>query len=175
MTDFEITGNLLSELQSTADAVGLDLAHLIENVLRRGAGLPVLDRATEVRQQNLINQGNNGFHLVTLVTDGYGNIVAENSEGVEGARIECTDSADPDDTLSLMEVTRRYCANLALGRYNTLKMLNESQTWLACEICHLSRPDVVERPDYFARDVNNEADAVYVACDPCDQKRSEDI
>lgn len=33
-----------------------------------------------------INQGNNGFHLYTVVTDGYGNLIAEDMGGTEFAR-----------------------------------------------------------------------------------------
>lgn len=34
-----------------------------------------------------VNEGANGFHLYTVVTDGYGNYIAEDSNGKELARV----------------------------------------------------------------------------------------
>jgi hypothetical protein len=43
-----------------------------------------------------INQGAGGFHLYTVVTDGYGNYIAEDAEGNELARVNSTGETTPD-------------------------------------------------------------------------------
>lgn len=41
-----------------------------------------------------INEGNNGFHLFTVVTDGYGNLIAEDTKGRELARVSIERNVD---------------------------------------------------------------------------------
>ena len=41
-----------------------------------------------------VNEGANGFHLFTVVTDGYGNYIAEGQDGKEIARVESTGEDD---------------------------------------------------------------------------------
>lgn len=53
-----------------------------------------------------INQGNNGFHLFTVVTDGYGNLIAENEHGSELARASVL-GHDDDDPAPFVELTRK--------------------------------------------------------------------
>ncbi len=40
---------------------------------------------------------------------------------------------------------------------------------MICERCGKEKPDVCERPDGYRQDVDNEEDAVWVACDECDE------
>lgn len=44
-----------------------------------------------------------------------------------------------------------------------------------CQYCHKVSLDVCERPDSYANDVDNDPDAMHVACDACDQNRRDDI
>jgi len=174
MTGFNIGGDLLKALELTARVNGIDTALLIENVLRRGMAFPTVERPTEVTERTLINEGNGGFHLVTLVSDGYGNIVAENAEGEEGARV-VWDQTTPDATFAMMEVTRRFCANLAHGHHIVEELMVESRSWLNCEICGQAKPDVAKRADSYARDIDNKPYAMHTVCNLCDARRSEDI
>lgn len=44
-----------------------------------------------------------------------------------------------------------------------------------CQNCGKIKPDVHERPDSYARDVNNNAEAVHTVCDDCDEQNRQDI
>lgn len=64
------------------------------------------------------NEGNGGFHVVTVVADGYGYLVAENSVGEERARVKIqmdddeAHVADPaDDLKRLMDAFNASDAN----------------------------------------------------------------
>lgn len=46
---------------------------------------------------------------------------------------------------------------------------------MICPQCGKDKPDVCERPDGYANDVYNEPDAMWIACDDCDQQNNEDI
>jgi len=44
-----------------------------------------------------------------------------------------------------------------------------------CPSCHLEKNDVMERPDHYAQEVNNEKDATMVCCADCEQQNVDDI
>lgn len=46
---------------------------------------------------------------------------------------------------------------------------------LQCQHCGKITPDVVNRPDLYARDVNDIDGAMHVSCDDCHQERLDDI
>lgn len=84
----DIHGDLARQLADTAKVNGIEVAHLIENTLRRAAGLVPFDTNVEVQPRLTVNDGNHGFHVLTVVTDGGGNFVAEDTEGRALARLE---------------------------------------------------------------------------------------
>ncbi len=52
------------------------------------------DQPKYTPRPKVYNEGINGFHLWTVVTDGYGNFIAEDMHGVEIARVKATDPGD---------------------------------------------------------------------------------
>ncbi len=51
----------------------------------------------------------------------------------------------------------------------------KEQDYIECSSCGLKKPDVSERPNAFARDVNNDPDATHIVCDDCDYQNRMDI
>jgi len=43
-----------------------------------------------------LNEGGNGFHLFTVVTDGYGNLIAEDGQGHKLATVDASEADDSD-------------------------------------------------------------------------------
>ncbi len=54
----------------------------------------------------VINEGGSGFHLWTVVTDGYNNIIAEDEHGHRLAEVSC-EGHDEDDPAPFAELARR--------------------------------------------------------------------
>lgn len=52
----------------------------------------------------IVNEGANGFHLYTVVTDGYGNYVAEDGQGKEVARVASTGDANASFVQDMTEL-----------------------------------------------------------------------
>lgn len=54
-----------------------------------------------------INEGSNGFHLYTVVTDGYGNLISEDHRGFKIAQVHTTpdQSEDPAPFAELARLT----------------------------------------------------------------------
>jgi hypothetical protein len=54
-----------------------------------------------------INEGSNGFHLFTVVTDGYGNLISEDHRGLKIAEVHTTpeQSEDPAPFAELARLT----------------------------------------------------------------------
>ena len=50
----------------------------------------------------------------------------------------------------------------------------ESKVWLVCQYCRMAKSDVRERQDPYKADVCNDSKATHVACDKCDQERTDD-
>jgi hypothetical protein len=46
---------------------------------------------------------------------------------------------------------------------------------MVCQRCGQEKPDVCERPDGYKQDVNNDPDAMWVACDDCDRENNDSI
>jgi hypothetical protein len=47
--------------------------------------------------------------------------------------------------------------------------------WETCQRCRKAKPDVHERPNGYRRDVNNDYDAAWTACDECNEANNNDI
>lgn len=91
------------------DVMGLlESSHTVEHAMvaawmnRVFEGSPV---ALEVKPERCINEGNSGFHLLTLVTDGYGYMVAEDQYGGSLGEFNLDLLAmDPDDDKAAAKV-----------------------------------------------------------------------
>lgn len=110
--DGHVTGETARALIRQATRRGVTPQELIRDVLRYALGESPLtdevvgavdtDRDVTVEPMT-INAGNGGFHVVTFVTDGYGNLIAENSAGMElasakWAAADAEDETAEDDT-----------------------------------------------------------------------------
>lgn len=96
--DGVLTGDTARAVAKAAE--GLNVHDLLADALL--LGLAKLAEGTDRRDVSVspwtCNDGNNGFHLTTVVADGYGNLVAEDTNGKEMARVEVTYDEDGDDT-----------------------------------------------------------------------------
>ena len=54
---------------------------------------------------DILNEGGNGFHLFTVVTDGYGNLISEDGRGRRLVSVDAS-KADDDDPAPFTELTR---------------------------------------------------------------------
>lgn len=106
--DGRLTGATAQVVKQVAEARGISPTDLLDEVLSKAlvdALSPHAVKATDVKVEPMtINAGNGGFHVVTVVADGYGYLVAEDSAGTERARVKCTEDtddapADPADDL----------------------------------------------------------------------------
>ncbi len=52
-----------------------------------------------------LNEGAGGFHLYTVVTDGYGNFIAEDTDGKEIARLKATGDTNVDFVKDMTELS----------------------------------------------------------------------
>ncbi len=59
-----------------------------------------------------INQGSNGFHLFTVVTDGYGNLIAEDGEGRVIATCKGPSEVDDENSDAVAGLVREVWAKL---------------------------------------------------------------
>lgn len=118
-----VHGDLAAVLAETARMNGISIAHLIENTLRRSVGLAPFDGQVEVTEREVINEGNHGFHLLTVVTDGYGNFVAENSEGRALARVDVDQS--PEACCTEQEAEELLAANAAEAARRGVRRMTE--------------------------------------------------
>lgn len=107
--DGRVTGQTAEVIKQVAEDRGLTpqqiLAELLHEAINgRGYGIPGRTETDVKVEPMTINAGNGGFHVLTFVADGYGNLVAEDSAGVEKAR--CKWSTEDDDTDSHEEFTK---------------------------------------------------------------------
>jgi len=87
--DGRITGETARLVKAAAEVQGVTPQELLNTVLVNAlnGGLN-RDTSDDVKVEPMtINAGNGGFHVVTVVADGYGYLVAEDSNGVEKARV----------------------------------------------------------------------------------------
>lgn len=94
--DGRVTGQTAQVIKQVAEDRGLTpeqiLAELLhESINRRGYGNPGRTEVDVKVEPMTINAGNGGFHVMTFVADGYGNLVAEDTNGKELARTEWKD------------------------------------------------------------------------------------
>lgn len=100
--DGTITGDTARELVRQAKRQGVKPQDLLASFLRYALaeatdGTTNTDNDVKVEPMT-INAGNGGFHVVTVVADGYGYLVAENSAGEERARVKVeTEDDEPTD------------------------------------------------------------------------------
>lgn len=92
--DGQVTGETARALIKNAKRAGITPQEFIQNALRYALGegladvLPsTADTSKDVKAEPMtINAGNGGFHVLTFVADGYGNLVVEDTNGKELAR-----------------------------------------------------------------------------------------
>jgi hypothetical protein len=100
--DGQVTGQTAQVIKQVAEDRGLTpqqiLAELLHEAINgRGYGNPGRTEVDVKVEPMTINTGNGGFHVVTVVADGYGSLLAENSAGEERARVKiATDGTDDD-------------------------------------------------------------------------------
>lgn len=97
--DGRLAGEVARQVKRVAEREGVSPAELIQQVLSHALAEHVVggDPTDDVKVDPMtINAGNGGFHVVTVVADGYGYYVAENSAGEERARVKVEESDDPD-------------------------------------------------------------------------------
>lgn len=106
--DGRLNGATAQVVKQVAEARGISPTDLLDEILTKAlvdALSPHAVKATDVKVEPMtINSGNGGFHVVTVVADGYGYLVAEDSAGTERARVKCAEDtddapADPADDL----------------------------------------------------------------------------
>lgn len=108
--DGRLTGHTAQIVKQVAESRGISPQDLLAEVLAEGLKAyngtnPATVKADDVKVEPMtINAGNGGFHVLTFVADGYGNLVAEDSNGVEKAR--CEWKTEDDDTDSHEEFTK---------------------------------------------------------------------
>ncbi len=103
--DGRLTGDTATTVKKVAEAAGMTPHELLTKLLAEALADKISPHA--VRDQDVkvepmtINAGNGGFHVLTFVTDGYGYLLTENSEGKELAREEWNtpDDAEPDTAI----------------------------------------------------------------------------
>lgn len=102
------TGKLAKVIaEDRSDVVGLfGDAHTVEHAMVAAFLNEVFEGSLvvlEAKPQTTINGGNAGFHILTVVTDGYGNLIAEGMKGEELAKVgvdpEATDLVKPAQEL----------------------------------------------------------------------------
>lgn len=102
--DGRITGRTAQILKQVAEHRGILPTDLLAEILTEGlkaynGSTPVAPAPNDVKVEPMtINAGNCGFHVLTFVADGYGNLVAENSAGEELARTEWQSQGGEPDT-----------------------------------------------------------------------------
>lgn len=103
----QLTGLAADAVDAYTRDRGLDLNAFIANVL--ALGLADRLRGYSIREcdvtagSHVVNEGGGGFHVVTVVNDGYGYLVAEDEQGKAQARVRATEhgaSMDPTDDLA---------------------------------------------------------------------------
>lgn len=110
--DGQVTGETARRLIKAAEVQGVRPQDLIRDALRQILG-DTLNAPTAGRdvtaEPMTINAGNGGSHAFTVVADGCGNLIAENSDGEELARV----ANQPNATLADLtaDLTRRVEAN----------------------------------------------------------------
>lgn len=111
----QLSGEAADTLRRAADSLGIDPHALLSEVLAtaladRLGPLPVKRREVRVTP-HVINEGAGGTHVYTVVNDGHGHLIAEDSAGTELTRVRVTEhgaSMDPADDLA--ELARKTAA-----------------------------------------------------------------
>ena len=101
--DGRLTGETARAVIRHAEANGVTPQEALGSLLANAIWLSglvaseIADRGVTVEPMT-INAGNGGFHVLTFVADGYGNLVAEDSAGEELARMPWRTEDDGHDT-----------------------------------------------------------------------------
>lgn len=97
-----LTGTAAQVLKQVAEHRGISPIELLDEILTStlmDKFNPHPVRKTDVNVTEwTCNEGNGGFHVLTFVADGYGNLVAENAAGEELARTPWETEDDETDT-----------------------------------------------------------------------------
>lgn len=100
--DGRLTGATAQVVKQVAERRKISPQDLLDEILTKALAdqlSPHDVKATDVKVEPMtINAGNCGFHVLTFVADGYGNLVAENAAGEELARTPWDTEDDETDT-----------------------------------------------------------------------------
>lgn len=105
--DGRLTGETAKTVKAVAEATGLTPHELLTKLLAEALADKLSPHA--VRDQDVkvepmtINAGNGGFHVLTFVTDGYGDLLTEDAHGQELAR----EKWDPTEEGGTNDIFRR--------------------------------------------------------------------
>lgn len=90
--DGRLTRQTARDVIKLAKQAGMPVHELLTYALQAGLDSYGIGDTSDTKVEPMaINAGNGGFHLMTFVADGYGNLVAEDSNGKELARTEWQD------------------------------------------------------------------------------------
>lgn len=99
--DGRVTGQTAQVIKQVAEGRGVTPEQVLTEALCAGLnvigwGIPGRTEVDVKVEPMTINAGNGGFHVVTVVADGYGSLVAEDTNGKERARVACQDPDEAD-------------------------------------------------------------------------------
>lgn len=113
--DGRVTGQTAQVIEQVAEDRGLTpqqiLAELLHEAINaRGYGNPGRTEVDVKVEPWTANEGCGGFHVVTVVADGYGFVVAEDQNGKERARVACQtpDEADANPGKDLADLMAEF-------------------------------------------------------------------
>lgn len=111
--ELNLTGETARAVRELAGARGVDVNKVVEQLLTRSVSDTTGDAGVEVLPYT-INEGNGGFHLFTVVADGYGGLVSEDANGKQLVRVTSDgDATDDAHWVALHEkLTRETLATL---------------------------------------------------------------
>jgi len=113
--DGRITGETARLLKASAEVQGVTPQEMLDTILSNALsdGLH-RDASGDVKVEPMtINAGNCGFHVVTVVADGYGNLIAEDQDGeqkatVDSARVHAEYEGKPEAAADLVTLMREF-------------------------------------------------------------------
>lgn len=99
--DGRVTGQTAQVIKQVAEGRGVTPEQVLTEALCAGLnvigwGIPGRTEVDAKVTPWTANEGCGGFHVVTVVADGYGFIVAEDQNGKERARVACQDPDEAD-------------------------------------------------------------------------------
>lgn len=95
--ELNLSGDTARAVRELADARDVDVNKVVEQLLTRAVSDTTGDTGSGVAvAPYTINEGSGGFHLFTVVTDGYGSLISEDAHGKQLARVTAESYATDD-------------------------------------------------------------------------------